>query len=321
MRSFLSSTVDAADSIALEDLINSLRTHLARLTNELEENKALVAELRNAQAKERASPARYSPPKADGSVRNELVALRHEVERFGKEVHRLGGIVEEGLDTRRRSRGEKTIRMEQAEAAKLASEIQGEKGQAEADITHVREDMERRQQIAATSMGRVPPTPGPSRPRQGVHSTEATKLIDDTVIQKPTRNVSYRSTPPPSDEEDHVAPTPTQSSKSRLKSRRSPRVEGPSSPFPSIREEDEGDFFAALDETERPAQPTSLPRAIRVQAAASPWPKKAKEISRKVSSGSEGSARSKLSAGNVPPQTVLARVIRELEADFAHYKA
>ena len=80
-------------TIALEDLVKSLRSHLARLTIELEQNKALVSELCMAQQPD--SPARAKD--AGIAVHVEVADLRREVERLDKEVRRLGGVVEEGL--------------------------------------------------------------------------------------------------------------------------------------------------------------------------------------------------------------------------------
>jgi hypothetical protein len=280
---------------ALEDLINSLRNHLARLTAELEENKKVVAELRSTQSQ----PAYLSPPRPGHSVRDELVALRKEVERLGNEVHRLGGIVEQGLDTRRRARGERTIRMEQAEAASLAREVEREG--ADEEIRRIQTDVEKRQQ-------RPQPAPGPSKLRQGMHQAASERPTVMPPSAVPPTCTTRQPTPPlPTDKaQTYGSPTPTQGSRSRA--RRSPPAEGPSSPFPSIRVEDEEDFFAALNNKEKavsvdqPIPSTTRPAPATVGHHAQ----------RQFALGSED---------GLPPQTVLARVIGELEADFAHYKS
>lgn len=308
-----------AHSVALEDLLKSLRNHLARLTSELEQHKALVAELRLAQTQAQSALAHISPARPDSSVRKELVALRHEVERLGNEVHRLGGIVEEGLDTRRRARGERTVRMEEAEAARFRKETERD----EREIARIKADIERRRRNEANHATHAPPpTPGPSKLRQGIHAAGAVApglMPSSEAPQRtaPAQATRRRSTSPTSDG-GQVSPTPTAGSRTRSRPSRQARVEGPSSPFPSIRAEDEEDFFASLDETERPTPASNHPE---IGVGRSPWSKKFKDATRRVSSDSAGSGSSKSSDGVVPPQTVLTRVIRELEADFAHYRA
>lgn len=301
---------------ALEDLITSLRSHLARLTAEVEQNKTLIDELRRVQQR----PAPRSPPRETPSVADELIALRKEVERLGNEVHRLGGIVEEGLDTRRRARGERTIRMEQDEAARLVSDLQEED-----EMRRIQQEMERRSRFQAQAARRAPPpTPGPSKLRPGLHAA----AVDSATLMPPTaapptrvtrqRTRSQNPTPPTSDEE-HVPPTPTNMSTRRrstgLATERTVRQDGPGSPFPSIRAEDEEDFFEAAKRAQGRQGASASTRA-----AGQPN-RSAGDGTRKVSSSSGSSDRRRSgSADDLPPQTVLTRVIRELEADFKHYK-
>jgi hypothetical protein len=80
---------------ALESLITSLRTHLARLTSELSSHQELLAELRSL----RDSDARMLKQKTA-----EIERLREEVERLAGEVEVLRGVVEEGLRERRAAR-------------------------------------------------------------------------------------------------------------------------------------------------------------------------------------------------------------------------
>jgi cell division protein FtsB len=77
--------------VALEALVSTLRTHLARLTSELASHKSLIAELR-------------ADAYASRETQAEVEALRAEVERLAGEVERLKEIVEEGLRERRRAR-------------------------------------------------------------------------------------------------------------------------------------------------------------------------------------------------------------------------
>ncbi|KAL1752422.1 hypothetical protein FB107DRAFT_265516 [Schizophyllum commune] len=78
---------------ALESLITSLRTHLTRLTDELEQHKEMLAQIRiDNQTKENKWEERWQ----------EVDKLREEVERLGGEVEVLRGVVEEGLKDRSR---------------------------------------------------------------------------------------------------------------------------------------------------------------------------------------------------------------------------
>jgi len=218
-------------------------------------------------------------------VTRELVALRQEVERLGTEVHRLGGIVEQGLETRKKARGEETIRLEgaQVDLINLTDE----------DVERAQKDVEQRATAAQ-----------PSKLRQALHRAGSPdpQVVDATFVAaplptRPTTRSSPRApiqpqarpiTPPI----EHRSPTSDTSGKSRP---RGP-VEGPSSPFPSIREEDEVEFFE-----------------VSKRAPAKQGKTKSSDNRRKPSPLYQD--------GEAPPQTVLMRVIGELEADFKHYKA
>ena len=310
-------------TIALEDLVKSLRSHLARLTIELEQNKALVSELCMAQQPD--SPARAKD--AGIAVHVEVADLRREVERLDKEVRRLGGVVEEGLETRRKARGERTVRMESEEAARMVSDVERERGE---EMERARRDVERRQ--AATA---------PSKLRQGLHTVATTQ----PQLMPPTVEPRSRTAPPrtrsEASDDGHDSPTPISRGSSSHR-RPTQREEGPASPFPSIRAEDEGEFFAALAEN-APQRPS--PCSKRCTTAPPPHPQrlsKSKSRSRSppplVDIGEKAmppqppksTSKSRSSAPPVdngeqamaiPAQTVLARVLRELEDDFAHYNA
>lgn len=231
--------------------MKSLRTSLSRLTIELEQHKATVAELRAAQAQPLA-PA--SPPRSQ--VANELIALRREVERLSGEVHRLGGIVEQGLETRKKARGEETIRVDRVEDLISLSDE---------DVQRVQKDVEKRSTRSAPTRMHAGNTQQaqsarpPSKLRQGTHRAGSSdpELIDASVIQPNHTSAPVRSTQSqptrtrPTQQprvEDHDSSS-TSSSESRRhnksRSRATRPQEGPSSPFPSIREEDEFEFFEA----------------------------------------------------------------------------
>ncbi|ORY32305.1 hypothetical protein BCR39DRAFT_523842 [Naematelia encephala] len=287
------------EKTALEDLVASLRVNLARITSELEHSKALVAELRAAQS--HPSPPN-SPPPPSRIVTSELQELRKQVERLGNEVQRLGGIVEEGLETRRRARGERTIRLEAEEAAQFSREIASDE-----DLDRVRRDVQRR------SERQVSPQPAPSRLRQGLHAAAAEIPVVVPPTEQPNRVATRQNLTPPASDNGSSSPTPIsrssssrQQTKTKTTRRVSYRAEGPASPFPSIRAEDEESFFSVTgaDQTRREAESDSRAKkmaSVPVNQRSTPLADGAQE--------------------DLPPQTVLARVIGELEADFAHYKS
>jgi len=80
---------------ALEALINSLRSHLTRLTSELASHQDLLTELRN---------LRDSDSRALKEKGADILKLREEVQRLAGEVEVLRGVIEEGLKERRASR-------------------------------------------------------------------------------------------------------------------------------------------------------------------------------------------------------------------------
>lgn len=229
----------------------------------------------------------------------ELVALRQEVERLGTEVHRLGGIVEAGLETRKKARGEETIRLEGAQVDLISL--------TDEDVERAQKDVEQRATATAAQ---------PSKLRQALHRAGSPdpQVADATFVAAPLpTRPSTRSSPkdipntwsspkvptqsqarPTTPPIEHRSPTSDTSGKSRT---RAP-AEGPSSPFPSIREEDEDEFFEVSKRA-----PTKQGRT--------------------KTKSSDNRRKSSLlyQDGEAPPQTVLMRVIGELEADFKHYKA
>lgn len=287
---------------ALEDLVKSLRTSLSRLTIELEQHKAIVAELRHAQAQPQ-TPA--SPPKSQ--VTNELIALRREVERLSGEVHRLGGIVEQGLETRKKSRGEETIRMMDHEGVGDLITLSDE------EVQRVQKDVERRSTKSAptrTHQHQQAPEQQPSKLRQGTHRAGSPDpiLIDPSIhIQSQTPKPNYtKSRPTQSRVSSHSSDSENSSNRTRSKPTHThPQDDGPSSPFPSIREEDEIEFF----DVSRRATVASSPDPTTDGDARRGVPD---DIARVLEMGG---------GGEIPAQTVLARVIGELESDFKHYKS
>lgn len=319
--------------------MKSLRAHLTRLTIELEQNKALVSELRLAQAQ---PPAPASPPQSK-SVTDELIALRKEVERLGTEVHRLGGIVEQGLETRRKGRGEQSMRVDR-------DTTEGDLiGLSEEDIQRAQRDVEKRAATATTAHPPHVPNAQPSKLRQGLHQAASISPTLQPPSAGPPTRITHTAPTASANHNMPSSPTPTRSShshsgsnssgKSRSK-HTSLRVEGPSSPFPSIRAEDEEDFFEAAAAGKATTGITSEAPPWAKEFVSAPGTGNKARVPSGSSQGSKGSKQKETTKskgrsqkeqdlreifnpvdGDVPPQTVLARVIRELESDFAHYKA
>lgn len=258
------------------------------MTVELEHHKTLVTELRES----RAQPSNNVPNHGSTEVTRELVALRQEVERLGTEVHRLGGIVEQGLETRKKARGEETIRMEENQPNLISL--------TDEDVERAQKDVESRAKQ-------------PSKLRQALHRAgspdpqvaEATFVAGPPAPSRPVAAVSKRANAPPPAQARPVTPpaehrspqSDTSSKANRTKTHRP--TEGPASPFPSIREEDEVEFFEVSKRIPTPKEGTKAGTSS------------ARRKSSPLVQGGEG----------VPPQTVLTRVISELEADFKHYKS
>ncbi|PPQ73164.1 hypothetical protein CVT24_009101 [Panaeolus cyanescens] len=103
---------------ALEALINSLRTHLTRLTAELSSHQELLTELRR---------LRDTDAKALAEKGAEIIRLSEEVQRLAGEVEVLRGVVEEGLKERRASReGEMVGNMTSAADSAMSVDLEGE---------------------------------------------------------------------------------------------------------------------------------------------------------------------------------------------------
>lgn len=86
-------------SIALEELVNTLRKHLMRMTSQLQEHQDLIGQLREL----RETDTQQLRVKC-----REVEDLRAEVDKLASEVERLRDIVESGLRERRDVRGDRT---------------------------------------------------------------------------------------------------------------------------------------------------------------------------------------------------------------------
>jgi hypothetical protein len=114
---------------ALEALINSLRSHLTRLTSELASHQDLLTQLRN---------LRDSDSRALKEKGADITKLKEEVQRLAGEVEVLRGVVEEGLKERRASR---EIRVEHSVAdIAMSQDLEEEQEEGNEDDDRADED-------------------------------------------------------------------------------------------------------------------------------------------------------------------------------------
>lgn len=314
----------------------SLRFNLARLTAELESNKALVLELQTAQEVQRNHP----PTPVRPGTADELVALRREIERLSIEIKRLGGIVEQGLETRRRTREERTertVRIDETVADAEPSLIQLDNPapapvQSEAQPSRLRQGLHT---SAAATPTLMPPTAQPSTRLQATTAPRRPSPLAREAHGSSSRSerqqISSRRVSGGSTSDDGSGSGSNSNSNRSESSRRRtsrPRTDGPSSPFPTIRAEDEADFFAQLE-----APTTVRSKASRMRGnsrrdegvesvTAAPGKKTPRQsVAADRGEGEKRIAADAFGAAPLPPQTVLARVIAELEDDYAHYRS
>lgn len=329
--------------------MESLRAHLARLTRELEQNKALVSELRLAAEAEACAPP--SPVRRHDESKEEIAKLWDEVDRLTREVNRLNDIAEKGLAERTRSREERSMRIN---ALDLAEDAESPRRDTTRRVEFSLRPSKLRQGLhaaAATEVHLMPPSSKPKRVATQAPDVDSTDGYESpspsTPVSRATRSVSNASS------HSHHSHRSNRSNRSHRSHR---DLEGPASPFPSIRMEDEPEFFspssqrvdravsplAQPERAHRATSPVASPLAERSErhdrthrgtsplaslpvAAADDSPPKTR--SRKVSSKGKkaarvapASVRALFKDGSIPPQTVLTRVISELEADFHHFK-
>ncbi|KAF9523879.1 hypothetical protein CPB83DRAFT_647159 [Crepidotus variabilis] len=383
---------------ALEALVNSLRSHLTRLTAELSAHQELLTELRT---------LREQDARALREKGNEILVLQEEVQRLAGEVEVLRGVVEEGLKERRASKEnievevEKheadigmsqdlhQIQVEDAAAAEVDEDLSELDEESEPDTVDfdpplnnadktmrtdratlgestnskgldiepmpedfqkiVNEIEERRSNRSNDSM-RSRASRSPSPLRRG--EKKRTKGLDDLRQEDDERSVSAPRSPQPSSSRP-VAPTPSQAA--RQYTRKLDDIE-PETPFPRIRGEHLEKLFFSAPEHNAKTCTVCYRRRNRPHEMASPWSKAAFNTQHRPNReqatqddegycGSEGVDDQKVghdkgkqrehvvfstdpshwqAAGakhGLPPQTMLTRVIRELEDDFTHYKS
>lgn len=110
-------------------MINSLRSHLTRLTSELTSHQELLTELRK---------LRESDAQALRDKGTEITQLREEVQRLAGEVEVLRGVVEEGLNERRATR-ESHVASVAADVA-MSQDLEEDEASEEDEIPEQSED-------------------------------------------------------------------------------------------------------------------------------------------------------------------------------------
>ena len=332
--------------------MSSLRENLKRLTIELEENKALVSRLRMA-AQQPPSPVR----KYDESVRDELAELRKEVERLSREVVKLNQIAEAGLAERTRAREQRSVRInaldlhDQDEVDRVRADVD----RRAADFSQpLPSQLRQGLHVAAAAEPKLmPPSAGPPSRVADDQAVDVatspspptrTRALHTVTVTSPTHSVvsnvsqlSHHSVHSHhshhSNHSNHSVQSAhsahsnhsghshkTASTTSTRRRRHKERKDGPDSPFPSIRAEDEDEFFSPRRPAPRPVSRAAVRHSAPAPAANTSLD--ARDASRiETNLAANETVRAILTDGNVPPQTVLARVIRELEDDFGHYKA
>lgn len=294
---------------ALEDLVGSLRADLARITLELEQHKALIVELRQANLSNLKNGDRSFP---DPSMNHEIAALRREIERLTEEVCRLGCIVAEGIEVRRRTRGESTMNMEKVEMERLAKKLIEENS----DFQRVKADVEKRKAAVDQLKKHEAPIHVPLDSANALF-TSIPEPQEAKLVMAHNRSHTSPKTPSLSHakQHDHVQPSPLASKKSST----------PSTPRRHKQEREESS-------RSRRSKPISSSKALD-RSVHSPFPSimgedLEREFFSPLPNGIEGMDQNaeikqvtdEMEPGKLPPQTVLARVVAELEGDFQHYK-
>lgn len=130
--------------VALEALVTTLRSHLARMTSEVEEHQRTIDDLRSMHERDA----------AELEVKTaEVATITAEVERLAVECERLRGVVEEGLRERRQVREGGGVQGSgsQSDFEGSGSMIMGRVGMVELSAV-VEEDEEEQTEMAETEM-------------------------------------------------------------------------------------------------------------------------------------------------------------------------
>ncbi|THH31182.1 hypothetical protein EUX98_g2995 [Antrodiella citrinella] len=317
---------------ALEALVATLRAHLARLTAELSEHRQLLAELRSLRDRDAFTLQEKS---------RDIDKLKAEVERLSGEVEVLRGVVEEGLKERRevRERSMGTSNTSEGEdddqsddqtdhehvvSAPQASHPMQAKGAVNSD---------------ADSVGSTPQTAATSQATQAanavgsdvsVNSITSRKVricIDEEELDRISMEVEERrfersmsrsvgSTSRHHGSSRHQSPVP-----SPLVVPGSNMGE-PVSTLDGVAQEPHDSHTCTLCHRRRQPQSTSgVTSQVRRLSTARSAELGNEERGEGHNQGTSDAPVAGPSNDKLPPQTVLTRVVRELEDDFTHYKA
>ena len=353
---------------ALEALITTLRTHLARLTSELSSHQQLLSELRSSRERD----ARTLREKSA-----EVERLREEVERLAGEVEVLRGVVEEGLNERRAVR-EASSQVQDEQESFRPAETAAESDEVEVDVEvplgPVRVNADRTMRTDRATLGSSTNAGASTRPfidgeeldrisleleeRRSDRSRDSLSRLHEQPSDRhrlrrdgraPSPSTAARGLPPPTDFAQSTfrpaTQTPAHASRRTSYGRSKPADQDPmTTPFPHIRgghlerlffsapehnaktctvchrrrrwpespswilRRGERNMRARVDEEDEDVGPHVQPKA------------KGKQREHVTFSQDPGQWRRDGECDGLPPQTVLARVLRDLEDDFTHYK-
>jgi hypothetical protein len=332
-------------------LIASLRAHLARLTSELSDHKAFLAELRAL----RDTDAKKLKDKSE-----EVDKLKEEVERLGGEVEVLKVVVEEGLRQRRANKDLSEVVVDAFEGdqpqentenkpenisppARTDQATLGSSSVPEPSMTgglvdsveleRITIEMEERRSSSTSGIGQahsgaLPPSgsrvASPSGRHQRHHVSFRPYAPTPIHARRNKDNGNDMETPFPQIRGGHLerlffsAPEHNPKTCTVCRRRRRPHGESPLSWLPltnlraGMNDEDKG--VAEGSESDSKETEYHVPKSFKAKG-------KQKEHVAPVSQAPRSSSWKRNSEQDrVPPQTVLARVLRELENDFAHYK-
>lgn len=173
--------------------MTSTRKHLSLLTLELESQKSFVAKLKS-------TPVPASAHSLTTSAH--LSSLRTEIDKLSKKISALHSIVEQGLEARKRGRGEPTLQMEREEMERIMRQIAREtRYDSDHHVENGAKDGQSQQKETQQS------SPRPSKLSQGLHAAASSidSLLPSTQ-QKPS--FSFHKAYDPSDNLTY-SPTPT----------------------------------------------------------------------------------------------------------------
>jgi len=358
--------------IALEALVNSLRSHLTRLTAELSSHQELLAELKKLREQDSRSLQEKS---------NEILQLREEVQRLAGEVEVLRGVVEEGLKERKASRESIQVDPEDEEeenVVELEEKDDFTRPRQEDEDAGVTQDEDEEEPERHTVIFDPPGDKTIRTDRATLGESTGSKalgvqfVVDEDLdkiaaeVEERRSNISngsfsdaiprspLRRRPINNDNHHHRAATvdrpqshlrPVEPSLSRPaiveKTGDSQRGGGGGeceveTPFPRIRGEQLERLFFSVPEHNAKTCGVCYRRRGRRPSLSSfvgqpryeegrgdygdeqGWKRKGKH--REEEGKNHQQQQQQQGSSSLPPQTIVARVIRELEDDFTHYK-